>query len=302
MGRRVITDEQARRFPAIYARLAAACQEYRTGWPEDRVVRYSKGGPIVDRDPVRLHSGEARLERRTALLEAPARSNGGRIRYEVHRTEEKEDQMSGQKGSGEATLIQEGIRPYVDHDSHRHVYSAECGNCHDVRTRSWGNAAPVDLVEKGFKSLGWRLKAGKSPVCAACLKEDHVALTIVHDRKSLPDLPPATENHKLNRRVYALLDDHFDEEKKLYRPGWDDAAIATSADTSIMNVERIRRGAYGELAENPMVQSLKDDIELTRMELDELSKVFDGRITSMHAKLAELKTQAEKLIIKKFGV
>jgi hypothetical protein len=50
-------------------------------------------------------------------------------------------------------------------------------------------------------------------------------------------------------------------------------------------VTRLRREAFGELAEDPVIGSLRDDITLTKMELDErvsgLKAEFEKKLTDL---------------------
>lgn len=74
---------------------------------------------------------------------------------------------------------------------------------------------------------------------------------------------------KIARLIYASLDEHFDEVRRLYRSGWSDERIAKEIETSPVIVSRIRAAAYGELAEDPKITALRDDLELIRMEVEE---------------------------------
>jgi len=95
---------------------------------------------------------------------------------------------------------------------------------------------------------------------------------------------------KLARKIYAALDDHFDDVKKRFAPGWDDQRIAKELDVSPELVIRIRREAYGELAEDPAISVLRDDVELLKMELadasDKLGKEYAGKLDDLRAGFA----------------
>jgi hypothetical protein len=100
--------------------------------------------------------------------------------------------------------------------------------------------------------------------------------------------PQIGPDPKIARRIYAALDEHFDEDRKLYRTGWADAKVAETLDVSIDLVTRIRREAYGELAEPPEIQGFRDDLELLRMQVVDDSMQAATRTADMLAKISEL--------------
>lgn len=162
----------------------------------------------------------------------------------------------------------------------RRAWFVDCSCGASFATSLTSPYAPAKLAE-GARKKGWSVSEGKTPLCPNCLKGN---------RMTGPD-------PKLARRIYALLDDHFDEAKKLYRPGWSDEKIAKELDVSQEIVVAIRTAAYGELAEDPQVTALRDDIELLRMEFsDSLAKMqadfaakmsaVEQRLPSKHKKAA----------------
>lgn len=147
----------------------------------------------------------------------------------------------------------------------------QCGEVY-----AWGTdpaMQPTVLVQR-FRNRGWRIATGKTPLCPKCIKETRVTKQTVG-----PD-------PKIARKVYGLLDDHFDEDKKLYKHGWNDQKIAAEVDTSPDLVATIRKGAYGELAEDPRIQGFRDDLELLRMELNEMKERHDKEIAEAYTKIA----------------
>ena len=104
---------------------------------------------------------------------------------------------------------------------------------------------------------------------------------------------------KIGRKIYGLLDSHFDDLNRTYRRGWDDTRIATEADTSVDLVTRIRREAYGELAEDPRIQVLKDDLELLRMEVTEAQNASTEKLTALFNKIGELEARCTNIKLKK---
>jgi hypothetical protein len=104
---------------------------------------------------------------------------------------------------------------------------------------------------------------------------------------------------KITRRVIVALEEHFDDEKKLYRPGWDDQRIAEETKAALDFVKKYRKDAYGELAEDPEIAKLRDDIkameDLFANQLSLFSTQLKDLERSFAHQIAELKHRAERL-------
>ena len=137
--------------------------------------------------------------------------------------------------------------------------------CGKQETRGWPIDMPSDAMVKKFTQQGWRMSVKHQPVCNDCQKKE---------RKVSKPVQVAGPDPKIARRIYAALDDHFDEAKRLYRAGWDDAKVAETLDVSLECVSRIRREAYGEIAEAPEIQGFRDELALLRMEMEDLQTRF----------------------------
>lgn len=180
-----------------------------------------------------------------------------------------------------------GRTPYEAGTPSKWFVTCKCGT-----TEYFGCPAetqPHATVAK-IRKRGWRISERQSPVCKLCaikerpVKQDHITWNT---------------NPKIARKVYALLDDHFNEETKLYRSGWNDDKIAAEIQTSVEVVTRIREEAYGKLAEDPALQALRDDIELVRMETIELQTQFNTNVATMLDKLSDLEKRLVETTAKK---
>lgn len=159
------------------------------------------------------------------------------------------------------TEIRSGAASFgIEHDytNQRSRWSTTCDKCkrHDVLHLA--ENVPANVLANKFRLRGWTMTKNRAPVCKQCTKE--------HRMNKPVQIGP---DPKIARKIYALLDEHFDDHKRLYRGAWSDEAVAKKLDVSVEVVISIRRAAYGELSEDPKVQRLRDDIELLRMELDE---------------------------------
>lgn len=104
--------------------------------------------------------------------------------------------------------------------------------------------------------------------------------------------PPATPptishvgNPKIARAVFAALEDHFDVGKRLYRGSYTDEMIAKETGAALDYVMRMRKEAYGELAEDPVVTKLREDMERLKAKVrDEFSTLYD-EVIALEARL-----------------
>ena len=88
----------------------------------------------------------------------------------------------------------------------------------------------------------------------------------VADPKPDPDLtiasaPPQTpEAIKAERRMYALLDDHYKPDNRQYEPGWHDERVAAESGVAEPRVTFVREGLYGK-AVDPFLVVLREDVD-----------------------------------------
>jgi rhamnose utilization protein RhaD (predicted bifunctional aldolase and dehydrogenase) len=164
-------------------------------------------------------------------------------------------------------------------------WALKCEGCGAVRTWGWGPKTSPELMVKNARKAEWTIDSRHGPMCQDCRRKDRKMAQIA----KLPD--PATAA-KIARRVYAKLEEVFDESSRVYRGGWTDEKVAGECDTAPDHVTRLRRDAFGELAENPVITSLREDIELARMFAEEaINKVSaDARekIADLERRLAAL--------------
>lgn len=172
-----------------------------------------------------------------------------------------------------------------------------CGTCETEVAKGWNAETSPDLMIGNMHRAGWKLQRNRPPICPTCLHPPRSNDNMTTEKKS-PGIGP---DPKIARRVFALLDEHFDEGTRLYRSGYTDKRIAEEVGTSEELVARTRVAAYGELAEDPIVTGLKDDIQLLRMELDDVRaasiKAHDAmaqKIAAMEEKLVRARVLAHK--------
>ena len=182
----------------------------------------------------------------------------------------------------EAGAARAGFAKVKGPRDHQHSvrWQIVCSACDHVETKGWGPRTSPEIMVRNFRRAGWTVGRGIRPLCPSCGSN--------REAKEVKDTPLVGPSPKIARRVFGLLDDHFDEQTRRYRPGYSDERVAKEANTAIELVMRLRREAYGELAEDPKLTELRDDIELLRLEMADAVK-------PLHARLDELVRRVEDL-------
>lgn len=159
-----------------------------------------------------------------------------------------------------------------------------CAKCNKEQVWGWNSRTSPSFMIQNMVRAGWSHDK-RGPICDVCTADEATG----HKKMSKVDTIP---NPKLQRKVFALLDDHFDEDTRLYRTGWNDKKIAEEAQTSEQFVQTLRRGAYGELAEDPAITAIRAEITALSNEakqvademMDRMGKI-EEKITALHTRL-----------------
>lgn len=199
-----------------------------------------------------------------------------------------------------AECAHHGLREVLDGHGRRRwcVTCASCGKEDSVFRSDVRN--PQQVIGH-FTRTKWLLGRKTAPYCSAecrkaakvsekeISKEWAMALPI---KTSAPPVQAIGPNPIIMRRVITLLNDHFDMKTRLYANGWSDEIIARNAETSPDFVTTFRRSAYGELAEDPMISKLRDDVaalkELLEQEAIKFRAQWEAQIKELDYKLARI--------------
>lgn len=121
----------------------------------------------------------------------------------------------------------------------------------------------------------------------------------LHAAAPMPTVIPTVENPvnkpnvapKIMHAVFQQLDVVFDAQKRLYHSGWTDQRVAKECGTSDDVVTYLRYETFGELAEDPRIKSLRDDIALLGMQLDEVVKNSTSAIRDLTSRVDQMAKQ-----------
>lgn len=221
-------------------------------------------------------------------------------------------------------IAEEAARAGFRKETGRNNRVSWCIRCYacksDFKTATWGPATTSDMMIKDMRRKGWDVGYGKKPVCPCrdrnrnvrphivepgVIAMSHTPPFVTKPSPSLappakapealrlpkpPDItmPPAANpvgSPKIARLVFAALEDHLDMERMLYRDGYSDERVAKETGAAVEYVTRIRADAFGELAEDPVISALRDDVELLRLEIGDQWKRLLDKISELAKRL-----------------
>lgn len=134
-----------------------------------------------------------------------------------------------------------------------------------------------------------RRKAAKEALTMQTISQTHQTPIIQEipmtnaNGKSVP-----TPSPKISHAVFNLLDDVFLADKRLYKSGYSDAKVATDCGTSEDVVAYLRRETFGELSEDPRFSTMRDDVEMARLELADFVKAMDEKFRGFGNRLEQI--------------
>jgi hypothetical protein len=145
-------------------------------------------------------------------------------------------------------------------------------------------------------------EAGEEALRLAKLKErcgTEAPADVIIPAPQVDDAPQAQEESsdmkngmapapKISHAVFQSLDSVFDPIKRLYRSGYTDQRVARDCGTTEEVVAYLRTETFGALAEDPRLTSLRDDVELLRMESAET-------FAKLQKQLGEIASRVEQI-------
>lgn len=169
-------------------------------------------------------------------------------------------------------------------------WACKCTMCNAETSFGWSGFIPPEMMAKNAQQAGWEYRHKKlvCPTCIASEKEGKMATKI-----------ETVANPKLQRKVFALLDDHFNETTRLYAAGWSDKKVAEAAETSEQYVASVRKGAYGELAEDPAITAIRNEIAELNTKREKLGDEMLAKLTEMGEKITQLHVRLDGYAMKK---
>lgn len=103
--------------------------------------------------------------------------------------------------------------------------------------------------------------------------------------------PNPAPSPKITHTVFQHLDDVFDAERRLYKNGYSDQRVARDCGTTEEIVAWLRSETFGELAEDPRLGNIRDDLELLRMESAETFAKLQKQIAEIANRVEQIARQ-----------
>jgi hypothetical protein len=191
-----------------------------------------------------------------------------------------------------AEYAHHGLREVLDGHGRRRWW-ATCGHCGKEDSVFRSDVRNPQQIIGHFTKARWILARKTSPYCSPeCMRAEKAMQPNNNNKAPAAPVQTIGPNPVIMRRVITLLNDQFDMKTRLYREGYSDERVAKEAETSPDFVTTFRRGAYGELAEDPMISKLRDEVAaLKALQLEELNKlrmIFEAQNKELDFKLARL--------------
>jgi hypothetical protein len=190
-----------------------------------------------------------------------------------------------------AECAHHGLRETLDAAGRRR-WAVTCGHCGKDADVFRSDVRQAQQILGHFTRTGWVLARRTSPYCSKECSKAEKAMSSQPNNTKAPAVPAIGPNPLIMRRVITLLNDQFEMKTRLYREGWSDDRVAKEAETSPEFVITFRRSAYGELAEDPMITKLRDDVaalkSLLEQEVVNFRATFEAQIKELDYKLARI--------------
>lgn len=97
-----------------------------------------------------------------------------------------------------------------------------------------------------------------------------------------------TPKPKIAHAVFQTLDSVFDPDARLYKNGYTDQRVAADCGTSEDVVAYLRKETFGDLAEDPRITGLREDLELARMEMTDLLKKMNALYDALKSRVDQI--------------
>lgn len=151
-----------------------------------------------------------------------------------------------------------------------------CSRCQSQATQGVSMGIPANRAAKNFRSKGWRIdRKCHEAVCPRCQEEE----------SSMKQSPEAI---RAQAKLFALLEEHFDPEKKRYRADWSDDKVSKECGLSVDQVSMTRESLYGPMVD-PAVAKAEAEIDRIQAQLTELESLVKTETAKLRTELAKVR-------------
>jgi|GEM_PF-1151040 len=165
----------------------------------------------------------------------------------------------------------------------RNMSEIRCSRCSAVGSIMMKMVLPEQVIAKKFAQKGWLLDPDICPDCQIT-----TTTTTENDMTTnTKEAVPSTAAIRAQARMMRLISEHFDEDAGEYLNGYSDQKISDEVGIALASVQNFRREGFGELKTPDELSSLRDDVVLFEMQVEEMRKSLDNTINEGLAKLAK---------------
>lgn len=188
--------------------------------------------------------------------------------------------------------------------------------CDCGKEDNWFNSTLDEATEAvtHFTKKGWLFKRKNPTFCSPeCMKAAKLEKEIVVQKPTLPPppkpqtttaipvapIPAIGSDIRLTLRVGAMIEDHFNRDIRRFHDNWSDERVAKESGASLDFAIRVRKEAFGELAQDPAISKLHEDVVAIKDLLDQENKRHSEWRSAMEAQIKELDYKLQRLGLQK---
>jgi len=195
--------------------------------------------------------------------------------------------------------------------------NADCTQTSDHSLTQVGT--PPHVIAQWFRREGWNIRGeGKKAECPDCqikkrdAKKERRANrepeqtapqppketpAVSASAKQDPPVPQTRDTFRQQRKLFGLLEEHFDSDQHCYLRGYSDERLSQDTGLSLTYVRQAREEAFGKLID-PELSRLNDKIAATRKkhagELDDLARAIAETKERQENELAALQDEVKR--------
>lgn len=156
-----------------------------------------------------------------------------------------------------------------------------CSRCQFQETHGSSVGIPVNRAAKNFRAKGWQVdRKCHEAICPGCLREE-------------TNMKQSPEAIRAQAKLFTLIEEHFDPEKKRYRTDWTDERVSKECGLSIDQVAMTRESLHGPMVD-PAVVKAEAEIDRIQAQLTELETLVKGEVNKLRTELAKVRGSLQR--------
>jgi hypothetical protein len=155
----------------------------------------------------------------------------------------------------------------------------KCSTCETISHHGSSMSVPGARLAKNFRNAGWQIDSKmKGATCPGCQEKDQVEKKNVQSKDAII----------AQQKLFGLLEEHFDKEKKRYRGKADDKWIAKECGLSLDHVITVREALHGPLID-PELAKAEAQLDAMQAKLATLEQMVKEETAALRTDIARLR-------------